>query len=77
VAFRYQNAEFIDDENIAFLSDETGEMEVWKTTADGMASLKQISSGNDITILNSTLSPDGKWMIYTDKNEALGPGGFS
>jgi tricorn protease len=68
---RYQNAEFIDDENIAFLSDETSEMEVWETTADGMTSLKQISSGNDITILNSTLSPDGKWMIYTDKNEAL------
>lgn len=68
---RYQNSEFINDETVAFLSDESGEMEVWKTGMDGMSILNQVSTENDITILNSYFSKDGKWMSYTDKNDEL------
>ncbi|MCK5370175.1 MAG: PD40 domain-containing protein, partial [Cyclobacteriaceae bacterium] len=68
---RYQNAEFMDSTNIAFLSDESGEMEVWKTQADGLTELAQITTENNITILSTKISADGKWMLYTDKNDAL------
>jgi len=68
---RYQNAEFINDQKVAFLSDESGEMEVWKAGADGMSPLTQVTTGNNITILNSQISKDGKWMVYTDKNQSL------
>lgn len=68
---RYQNAEFVDNENIGFLSDESGEMEIWKGSANGMSGMLQVSTGNDITIRNSIISPDGKWIAYVDKNLTL------
>ena len=68
---RHQASEFINNETVAFISDESGEMEVWKSDIHGMSKIIQISSSNHVTILQSMVSPDGKWMCTFDKDYQL------
>ena len=66
---RYRNLEFTGDaDKIMVLSDETGEVEFWQADADGMSNPKQISSGSKRLIMSMAVSPDGKSVVYHDKD---------
>ncbi len=59
--FSEQNAVWIDNDNIAFLSAESGSMQMWRMKADG-SERRQISH-TDRDIEGFKLSPDGKQVI--------------
>ncbi len=66
---RYRHARFLPDgKSIVALSDETGELEFWKLSANGVGRVQQLSSGGDILRFAGVPSPDGKWLAYSDKN---------
>ncbi|MEM7081087.1 MAG: peptidase S41, partial [Pseudomonadota bacterium] len=48
------------------LSDRSGEVEVWRFAADGAADAKQLSRDRRGFKENLQLSPEGKWLTYTD-----------
>jgi tricorn protease len=71
---RYRDARFLPDgKSVVVLSDESGEVELWKLAArgDGDAAPEQLT--RDATILRWTTdpSPDGKWIAHTDKSHRL------
>ncbi|QXV67459.1 PD40 domain-containing protein [Mucilaginibacter sp. 21P] len=68
---RVKDVHFIDDKSIAVLSDEGGEYEVWRVNADGSGEAKQLTKGSKVIISSFAVSPDGKFIAYTDKNDVL------
>lgn len=69
---RYKAAKFSGDkENIVYLSDESGEMEVWQTANDGFSGHKQLTNDSKVLIMNHYPSPNGKYIAYTEKDYAL------
>ena len=69
---RYKQAEFSgDDDKVVFLSDESGEMELWETSGDGLSPATQLTSGSTVLIMNQQPSPNGKYIAYTEKDYAL------
>jgi len=69
---RYKQAEFNgDDDKVVFLSDESGEMELWETSGDGLSPATQLTSGSTVLIMNQQPSPNGKYIAYTEKDYAL------
>ncbi len=68
---RFKAVQFINNKNLAVLSDESGEYEVWMMTADGSGTPKQITKGSKTLITFFEVSPNGKWIAYNDKNEVL------
>ncbi|MFT3700935.1 MAG: S41 family peptidase [Agriterribacter sp.] len=68
---RNREVHFIDDKNIAVLSDKTGEFEIWKLSADGSDSAHQVTHDTKTLIKNFSVSPDAKWVAFMDKNEVL------
>lgn len=68
---RYRDAQFLSNDMLAFMSDESGEMEWWTGPANGIGNLAEISSGNHVTMLAGAVSPDGKRVVYFDKNFKL------
>lgn len=55
-----------DGENIYALSDESGEFEFVKMSADGLGNQKQITRDGTILRYAGVPSPDGKWLAYDD-----------
>jgi tricorn protease len=69
---RYRSAKFSGKKDeVIFLSDESGEAELWKTTKDGFTPSIQLTSGSNILIMNYFPSPDGNYIAYTEKDYAL------
>ncbi|MFT4024159.1 MAG: hypothetical protein QM664_10295, partial [Flavihumibacter sp.] len=68
---RHRELHFIDDKNIAVLSDKSGEFEIWKMSADGSDSGRQITHDTKTLITGFTVSPDAQWVAFTDKNAVL------
>jgi tricorn protease len=65
-------AQFISkNDEVVFLSDESGEMELWKTGKDGFSSPAQLTSGSQSLIMGFQPSPDGKYIAYTEKDYLL------
>lgn len=71
---RYRNARFSSDgKSILALSDESGEVEVWKLPGegDGSGAPEQLTKDGTILRWEAYPSPDGKWIAHTDKNHRL------
>jgi tricorn protease len=68
---RYKLAQFINDKDLAVLSDESGEYEIWSVSADGSTPAKQLTQHTKTIISSMAISPDGKWIATIDKNDVL------
>lgn len=61
-----------DGKSIAYISDITGETEIWlKSTEDETKDPVQITKDNDTYIRSLQWSPDGKKILYTDRKNRL------
>jgi tricorn protease len=69
---RYRDARFLSNaESLIMLSDETGEMEFWKTPSNGIGESHQLTSDGKLFRYDGIPSPDGKWIAYQDKDQKL------
>ena len=69
---RYRAGMFTPDgKSVLALSDESGETEWWKFAANGTGAQTQITHGSKVWAVSGAISPDGKRLAYTDKNEVL------
>jgi tricorn protease len=68
---RYKAIEFLNEKTITYLSDESGEFEIWKTAADGSGSPQQLTKNSKLLITSISPSHDGKYIAYKDKDEFL------
>jgi len=60
-----------DGQWIAFISDETGEDEIWITKGDGSARPIQITSGGNTYKYQPFWSPDSKKLLWADRRQKL------
>lgn len=60
-----------DGKTIAFISDKSGEEEIWSVPQDGSAAPQQITSGSKAQKYAPFWSADGKKVIYSDKDARL------
>lgn len=69
---RFKSARFMGKkEDVVFLSDKSGEMELWKAGKEGLTEPVQLTSGSGVLIMGFLPSPDGKYIAYTEKDYAL------
>ncbi|MCC7142574.1 MAG: PD40 domain-containing protein [Candidatus Eisenbacteria bacterium] len=69
---RYREARFWPhDGKLSLLSDESGEVEVWCASADGLGPLEQLTRDGQALRFDAAPSPDGEWVAYADKNQEL------
>ena len=69
---RYRSARFAPDgRSVYVLSEQTGETEWWRLAANGVGEPEQLSSDAKVTRLDGTMSPDGKWIAFGDRNRDL------
>lgn len=59
-----------DNQYIAYISDRTGETEIWMEKAEGGEPV-QLTKNNDTYILNMQWSPDSKSILYTDRKNRV------
>ena len=55
-----------DSKNVAYLSDRTGEYEIWIRSADGKGEEKQLTSGSKTYKMQMDWSPDSKHLAVSD-----------
>lgn len=61
-----------DGKSIAYISDRTGETEIWlQSTEDETLTPVQLTRGNDTYIRSIKWSPDGKKILYTDRKNRI------
>lgn len=60
-----------DGKQVAYLSDATGEYEIYVVAPDGKSEARQVTKGGDCYRYLSDWSPDSKHIIFTDKTGAL------
>lgn len=69
---RYRDARFMPDgKNLLVLSDESGEVELWKIPADGVGEPTKLTTDGVVLRRKVVPSPDGKYVAHTDKNQRL------
>ncbi|HEV2843812.1 MAG TPA: protease, partial [Thermoanaerobaculia bacterium] len=69
---RYREARFLPDgKSVLALSDETGEVELWKLPANGVGKPEQLTTDGKVLRWEGVPSPDGKWIAHRDKNRQL------
>ena len=69
---RYRRAAFLPDgKGLVALSDESGEVEIWKIPANGVGRPEQMTSDGTILRWEAVPSPDGKWIAHHDKDRRL------
>ncbi len=56
---------------IAYVSDETGETELWVRAQDGKAAAQQITKGSDTYFYRPIWSPDSKKLLWGDRLQRL------
>ncbi len=57
-----------DGKQVAFLSDQTGEEEIWTTAQDGSSPPKQLTKGGTQRRTGISYSPDSKWIAFSEKS---------
>ncbi len=57
--------------NIAWLSDKSGEYEIWIDGTNGMGQPKQLTTGGDTYKFNISWSPDSRMIAWNDQHYAL------
>lgn len=60
-----------DGKSIAYLSDATGEYELYLRPADGSAPPRQLTRDSDVWLARPRFSPDGKKIAYSDRRRRL------
>jgi tricorn protease len=69
---RYRRATFLPDgKGLVALSDESGEVELWKLAANGVGQAEQMTSDATVLRWEAVPSPDGKWIAHHDKDRRL------
>jgi tricorn protease len=69
---RFKSAKFLGkNEEVVFLSDKSGEMELWKAHKNGLTVPEQLTLGSKVLIMDYLPSPDGKYIVYTEKDYAM------
>lgn len=59
-----------DGKNVIYVSDKTGETELWMSPAEGGTPV-QLTKDNDTYITGFIVSPDGKTLVYADRENRL------
>jgi tricorn protease len=60
-----------DGKSVAYLSDKSGEFEIWIQTQDGTQPAKQITKNADTYFFGITWSPDSKKILWSDRKLRL------
>lgn len=60
-----------DGEQLAYLSDATGEYEVWLIDQKGEGAARQVTRGGKIWRFEPVWSPDGRKLLFGDKSQTL------
>lgn len=69
---RYKDATYLNKENeLLMLSDESGEFEIWKADNYGFNTPSQVTTGSKDYIEEFQSSPDGSYILYTEKDNRL------
>jgi len=68
---RIKEVHFLDERTLIYLSDKSGEFEIWKIASDGTGTPQQLTKNSKILIRAINVSPDGRYIAYIDKNETL------
>jgi tricorn protease len=69
---RYREARFLPDgKSVLALSDESGEVEIWKFPANGVGKAEQLTSDAKVLRWEAVPSPDGRWIAHNDKDQQL------
>jgi len=69
---RYREARFLPDgKSVLALSDETGEVEVWKLPANGVGKPEPLTTDGKVLRWEAIPSPDGRWIAHYDKDQQL------
>ncbi len=69
---RYREARFLPDgKSLVALSDESGEVELWRLPANGVGASEQWTRGGDVLRWEAVPSPDGRYLAHRDKNQRL------
>jgi tricorn protease len=69
---RYREARFLPDGKSVFaLSDESGEVELWRFPANGVGASEQLSSDGKVLRWDGEASPDGRYIAHHDKDQQL------
>ena len=69
---RFRDARFMPDgKSVVLFSDESGEVEVWTASANGLGDMTRLTSDGSVLRRKAVPSPDGKYVAHTDKNFRL------
>ena len=69
---RYREARFLPDGKSVFaMSDESGEVELWKFPANGVGRPDQLTADGKVLRWEGEASPDGRWIAHHDKDQQL------
>ena len=69
---RYRRATFLPDgKGLVALSDESGEVELWRLPANGIGAGEQLTRDATVLRWEAVPSPDGKWIAHHDKDRRL------
>ncbi|RPH56201.1 protease, partial [bacterium] len=69
---RYRDARFLPDgKSLVALSDETGEIELWKLPANGVGNSEPMTADGKVLRWEVIPSPDGRWIAHHDKDLQL------
>jgi tricorn protease len=69
---RYREGRFLPDgKSVIALSDESGEVELWKLPANGVGKPEQLTSDAKVLRWEGEPSPDGRWLAHHDKEQQL------
>jgi tricorn protease len=69
---RYRRATFLPDgKGLVALSDQSGEVELWKLPANGVGQPEQMTRDAKVLRWEAVPSPDGKWVAHHDKDRQL------